>query len=93
MNKRQQIEQLRGEWVTKSVAHVKTGDRTVELIALGYENYPEPSFWHVVVDGSIATNWNNYNEAIWEARDEEEITHAEATALELAYASVDGFGW
>ena len=93
MDVREQIKQLRGAFIEKTVAEINSDGRIIQLNALGYENYPEPSWWHVVVDGKVVTNWNDYNQAIYEARDEESITPAEAIALELEYADVDGYGW
>ena len=93
MNVREQIEKMRGTFIEKTVAEINSNDRHIELRAIGYENYPEPSWWYVVVDGKIVTDWNDYNQAIYEARDEESITPAEAIALEFKYADVDGFGW
>jgi hypothetical protein len=93
MTIREQIQQMRGAFIEKTVAEINSNGRRIELRALGWENYPEPSWWHVAVNDQVVTDFNDYNQAIYEARDEESITPAEAIALELEYADVDGYGW
>jgi hypothetical protein len=53
MSNRKQIEQLRGEFVRVPV--LVDGD--LELSALGYQNYPTPTYYELRINGESVCGW------------------------------------
>ncbi len=67
MTNRSQIEALRGEFMRKTMCEVLSGGHLLALVAHGYENYPEPQFFSMSVDGELLRNeggilYSNYLE-------------------------------
>ena len=51
MNNREQIRALRGKEISKTICSVDTEAGVLSLMAHGYENYPEPQWYFVALDG------------------------------------------
>ena len=51
MTNRDKIVALRGDFVKNTVCTSATGGVLYALVAHGYENYPEPQFYSITVDG------------------------------------------
>ena len=56
MTNREKIEQLRGKFVRK-VAFVY--DTNIRVDILGYENYPEPTHWELIVNNKSVSGWTD----------------------------------
>jgi hypothetical protein len=88
MNVREQIEQMRGEWTTKVMANVD-GEREITLWGLGYENYPEPTYFEISVDGQVVTDWHEIDACCKVAVMTDDITEQESAKLIRAYQRGD----
>ena len=51
-NEREWISAIRGKYEERIMCEVSTPSGVLALVAVGYENYPEPSYFTVSVDGS-----------------------------------------
>ena len=51
MTNRDKIVALRGDFVKKTICTSASGGILYALVAHGYENYPEPQFYSITVDG------------------------------------------
>lgn len=81
MTNREKIEQLRGEFVRKTVAEI---DNRVSLEVIGWENYPEPTHWSVLVDGKTVSGWCDQEYVVACAFSSGMIDNDTAIQLEIA---------
>lgn len=85
MTIREQIEQIRGEFVTKVVYTIMRGDLEITLWGNGYENYPEPMHFDISLDGDVVVDGAFIDLAVKLAEEEGHITEAEGSELVRAY--------
>jgi hypothetical protein len=52
MSKRDVIKELRGEVIDRVVARVEWRGDVYELLGYGYENYPEPQYYYLRINGT-----------------------------------------
>lgn len=52
MSKRDVIKELRGEAIDRVVARVEWRGDVYELLGYGYENYPEPQYYYLRINGT-----------------------------------------
>lgn len=80
MTNREQILKLRGKYIRKVVATV--GELKIEV--MGWENYPEPSFWEIIRGDKSISGMGDFDSILPEAYHSGELTLEEANALEIA---------
>jgi hypothetical protein len=85
MTIREQIEQIRGKFVVKAVYNIIRGDSEITLWGNGYENYPEPMYFDISLDGDVVVDGAFIDLAVKLAVDKGHITEAEGSVLVYAY--------
>jgi len=58
-SEREQVRAIRGKQVDKVLCQVLKDGHTFALVGFGYENYPEPNFFAVRVDGELVRDAEN----------------------------------
>lgn len=66
MTNREQIVMLRGAEVSKVLCSVETSAGTLSLVGFGYENYPEPNYYAVSLNGNYLRDGVRLLSGYWE---------------------------
>ena len=97
MTEREQIIALRGKEISKTICSVETKAGVLSLMAYGYENYPEPQWYFVALDGLWLRNEKLLLSDYWEDAAMEKVkTHYpeyNIEKLELAVGQMEKFPW
>ena len=98
MSKRDKILSLRGGFVAKTICTSACGGIMYAVVAHGYENYPEPQFYSITVDGKpiLKSNGNlllDYSEIDLLDRAAEFTSADGILALEFVLNSTEDYPW
>ena len=98
MSKRDKILSLRGNFVAKTICTSSDAGVMYALVAHGYENYPEPQFYSVTVDGKpiLKSNGNllfDYSEIDLLDKAAEFTSADGILALEFVLNSTEDYPW
>ena len=98
MTNRDKIQALRGKFVAKTICTSSHGGVLYALVAHGYENYPEPQFYSITVDGKpiLQSNGNllfDYSEIDLLDKAAKFTSADGILALEFVMTSTEDYPW
>jgi len=98
MTNRDKIQALRGNFVTKTICTSSHDGVMYALVAHGYENYPEPQFYSITIDGVPILKDNgsllfDYSETELLIRAGEFTSEDGLLSLEFVMTSTEDYQW